>query len=426
MKGNNKVVIISYAFPPRPGVASVRMGGLAKYLPQHGWDPTFVTVELPDDPDESFRVIQTEDPGDVTGNLKKRLRLNPKEGLQKQLGVPDRISNAKKPIIGRITKKIEGFISYPDKRRPWLPVAMAVLRDLLSREEFGVLISTSPTPVTHLIARKISDEFGIPWVADFRDLWTGNHYYSYGPIRKFLDRSLEMRTISRASALVSVSEPLCRSLSAMHGSVPVYSIPNGFDPDQIGENDMSDEFTITYTGYLYLGKRDPELLFKVVRDLLAEGKLQQNLRIKFYGEKFFWVEELINKYELKDCVFQYGVVDRVEALGEQRSSQILLSLNWDNPLEEGVYTGKIFDYLAAKRPILALGGPPGVVSELLERTKAGSHIRTEGELRKAILAWYAEYQENGFVSYQGNDKIHDFSHVKMAERFSQVLNEVSK
>lgn len=418
--------MITYAFPPRPGVASVRMGGLAKYLPRFGWDPTFVTVELPGDPDEKFRVIQTPDPGDVTEKLKRTLRLNPKEGLQKQLGVPDRISNAKKPITGKITKRIEGWISYPDKRRPWLPVAWKALRELLSQEEFQALISTSPTPVTHLIARKVRDEFGIPWVADFRDLWTGNHYYSYGPVRKFLDRRLELRTMARASALVTVSEPLGRSLRKMHKSVPVFSIPNGFDPDAMGDNILPDEFTITYTGYLYLGKRDPELLFKVVRDLLNENRIQENLRIKFYGEKFIWVEDLIQKYQLEDYVYQYGVVDRADALKEQRSSQILLSLNWDNPLEEGVYTGKIFDYLAAKRPILALGGPEGVVSDLLQETNAGLHVRTEAELKRAILAWYEEFQQNGSVSYSGNQQIHNFSHVKMAERFSKVLNEVSQ
>ena len=120
---NKKVLVITYAFPPHPSIASVRMKGLAKYLPGHGWDPTFLTVELPGEPEEGFRVIQTSKPDDVTERLKRLLKLDPKEGLQKQLGVPDQVRTAKKPLTGRITKKIEGWISYPDKKRYWQPIA---------------------------------------------------------------------------------------------------------------------------------------------------------------------------------------------------------------------------------------------------------------------------------------------------------------
>lgn len=423
---NKKVLVITYAFPPKPTIASVRMGGLAKYLPRYGWDPTFLTVDLPGEPDDKYRVIQTLDPGDVTENIKRKLRLNPKEGLQKQLGVPVQVSNARKPITGKIIKRIEGLITYPDPNKLWQPVALKALRDLFSREGFQALISSSSPVVTHLVARKTHEEFGIPWVADFRDLWTGNHYYPYGPVRKLFDRRLEKETMAQASALVTVSQPLCDSLKALHKDLAVFAIPNGFDPDGIETHDLHDKFSITYTGQLYLGKRDPELLFKVIRDLLSEGRIQDDLLVKFYGEKVYWLDNLIKKYELEKVAFQYGVVDRADALKEQRSSQILLSLNWDNPREEGVYTGKIFEYLAARRPILALGGPRGVVSELLNETKAGVHLRTEGELRGAITSWYEEFQHKGFVSYQGNDKIHNYSHEKMAERFSEVLNEVSR
>ena len=425
MTNNNKVLVLTFAFPPKPSIASVRMEGLAKYLPRHGWDPTFLTIQLPGDPDPSYRVLQTPDPGTVTGQFKKKMRLDPGEGLQQQLGIPDQISHAKRPITGKITKRLEGWISYPDNRKLWKPIAMEYLRDLFSREAYQVLLSSSFPIVTHLVARQAREEFDIPWVADFRDLWTGNHYYSYGWIRKFFDRRLELKTMARASALVTVSEPLVRSLQALHQREEVYAIPNGFDPDPIEEVDLHDHFSITFTGQLYMGKRDPEKLFKVVRDLINEGLIKEYLRIQFYGKAVYWVDDLIRQYGLEEYAFQRGMVDREVALREQRASQILLSLNWDNPLEEGVYTGKIFEYLAAKRPILALGGPPGVVSALLEETQAGFHCQTEESLRQIILAWYQEFQDRGSITYHGNDKIFNFSHDKMAERFSDVFNTVS-
>jgi hypothetical protein len=402
------------------------MKGLAKYLPNYDWNPTFLTVELPGAPEEDFRIIQTSKPELVTERLKRLLGLNPNEGLQKQIGVPDQISTARTPLSSRITKIVEGWISYPDNERSWEPIAHKVLWDLLSRESFDVMISSSPPIITHLIARRVHDEFGIPWVADFRDLWTGNHYYAYGPIRRIFDKRLEIRTLAVTSALVTVSEPLCQSLRLLHMDKPAFSIPNGFDPDEIKNNDLHDRFSITYTGNLYLGKRDPELLFKVIRDLLEENKVQEDVVINIYGSRVFWVDDLIRKYKLEGIAIQHGFKSREDSFKEQRSSQVLLSLNWDNPKEEGVYTGKIFEYLAARRPILALGGPKGVISELLDETGTGIHLRNETELKDQILAYYREYQQQGYVSYHGNEKIHNYSHDKMAFKFSEVLNEVSQ
>ena len=423
---NKKVLLITDSFPPRSGGASMRMQGLAKYLPLYGWDPTVLTVDLPGEPDEQFRVIQVPYPGDVTERLKRKLGLNPKKGLQKQLGIPERVSTTKKPITGKILKLIEGWISFPDQKKLWHPVAVDALRNLISREDFDILVSSSPPVVAHLIANKVALEFSIPWIADFRDLWTGNHYYPYGPIRKLFERSFELQTLASASRLVTVSKPLSNTLKSLHKEKVVVSIPNGFDPDEKKIGDIQDIFSITYTGQLYLGKRDPELLFKVVGDLLREKLIQDDVVINFYGEKVYWVDKLINKYSLEGIAFQNGVVDRAEMLKQQRSSQILLSLNWDNPQEEGVYTGKLFEYLAAQRPILALGGPRGVVSDLLTETNTGIHLRDEGELRQAILSWYEEYRQKGYVSYQGNEKILNYGHDKMAERFSEVLNGVSQ
>lgn len=425
VENRKKVLLITDSFPPRPGGAALRMRGLAKYLPRYGWDATVLTVDLPGDPDERYRVIQVPYPGDVTDLIKMKLGLNPREGLQDQIGIPDHLSLAKDPITGKIIKRIEGWLTYPDQKRRWKPVADAAIQDFLSRETFHALVSSSPPEITHLIAEKASREFGIPWVADFRDLWTGNHYYPYDALRKFFDRRLEKQTLEAASALVTVSEPLCRTLRYQHRHKMVVPITNGYDPDEIISSELHKEFSITYTGKLYQGKRDPELLFKVIFELLEEKKIRDDLMINFYGPRMYWVDVLIKKYGLENIAFQQGTVDRTIAVGEQRSSQILLSLNWDNPKDEGVYTGKIFEYLAAKRPVLALGGPRGVVSELLEETGAGVHLRTESDLKRTIISWYQEYRETGSVAYHGNEKIYDYSHEKMAGRYADILNSLS-
>ena len=114
-----KVLIIAYYFPPRPGVASLRLRGLAKYLPEFGWEPIILTPVLSRAPDKQFRVIQTFYPGDVSETLKKKLHLNPNKGFQEQVGVPYAIREGEKSLTTKIIKFIKGIMAYPDGQRNW-------------------------------------------------------------------------------------------------------------------------------------------------------------------------------------------------------------------------------------------------------------------------------------------------------------------
>ena len=257
-----------------------------------------------------------------------------------------------------------------------------------------------------------------------RDLWTQNHYCSHGILRKWFERRLEINTLSYADALVTVSEPLAETLNTLHPKKSIFTILNGFDPDDVNMNvPLTKEFTITYTGILYQGKRDPELLLKAIRELINKNIIKSdNIRINFFGPTQYWLEQEMKKYRLEKVFKQCGIVSREVALKKQRESQILLLLNWNDPREKGVYTGKLFEYLAAKRPILAIGGPKGVLSELLENTNVGNHFCQLKNLKYFIARCYKEYQSKGQVLYRGIDnKIDKYSHRMMAQKFAKVL-----
>lgn len=121
------------------------------------------------------------------------------------------------------------------------------------------------------------------------------------------------------------------------------------------------------------------------------------------------------------------MVDHDIAIIEQQQSQLLLLLNWNDPKELGIYTGKVFEYLAARRPILSIGYTRGgVVKELLDQTKAGVHCASEADLREYLLKAYQEYKELGAVQYRGVDvEILKYSHKEMARKFAEVLEEVT-
>jgi len=229
--------------------------------------------------------------------------------------------------------------------------------------------------------------------------------------------------------LVTVSSPLADLLSQLHAGKPVRVIANGFDPRIIAprETPVTESFTITYTGSLYEGKRDPEVLLRAISTLIGEGVMDpKRVHVRFYGAYNHHLEYLINCTGLSAIVDQCGTVDRDTSLARQRESQILLLLNWNHPAEEGVYTGKVFEYLAARRPILAVGGPAGVVGELLAETCAGTHVGSLDDCVKVLRRYWLEYCTSGRVTYRGSDECVDkYSQTVMAHSFASLLDEVT-
>lgn len=421
-----RMLMITYYFPPRPGVASLRLRGLAKYLPDYGWEPVILTAALPGDPEHRFKVVQTSYPGDATALWKRKMGLASNKGLQEQLGMPRAIREGKASFISisRMVNLGKAIVAYPDDQKHWYPFAVNVGHDLLKKERFNVLLSSSGPVICHLIAKELKKRHGILWVADLRDLWTQNHYYPYGPVRRLFERRLEVKTLSTADVLVTVSEPLAQKLQLLHRGKPVTAIPNGYDPDEIASAPLTKEFTITYTGQLYRGKRDPAPLLRVIAELFSEGQLdRQAVKVRFYGTTEYWLEKEIERFGLEDVVSLNPQVPRSLALERQRESQVLLLLNWDDPREIGVYTGKLFEYLAARRPILAVGGLRGVVTELLEETRAGVHASGYEQLKHALVELYEQYRTHGYVPYRGcEEQIAKYSHREMARHFAYVLD----
>ena len=305
---------------------------------------------------------------------------------------------------------------------------MQVLEEIKKSPSVDAILTTSPPISAHLIGRKTKEMFGCPWVANLRDLWSQNLAQGNDLVR-LLERPVERRTLRDADALVSVSEPWAARLQECYPDKSVFTITNGFDADDFRPRPqaLTPKFTITYTGRLYQGKRDPTPLFEAIQELIREGRVSgEAIRVRFYGSIEPWLPALLRTFGLEDIVELAGTVSREEALRRQRESQILLTLCWTDLRETGQHTGKVFEYLGAKRPILAIGGSRGVVTELLGRTRTGVHAQSKEELKNTLLGWYDEYRQTGLVLYRGEERELDlYTHEQMASRFAEVLDGVS-
>ncbi len=138
---SKRVLVVTYYFPPRPDVGSLRLRGLAKYLPEFGWDPVILTPVLSGEPDQRFQVVQTPFPGDVVTRLKKRLHLSPDKRLSEQPGIPLAIREGK--LTRRIWTFVRALIAYPDEYKDWYHYGVETGHNLLREKQFNALLSSS-------------------------------------------------------------------------------------------------------------------------------------------------------------------------------------------------------------------------------------------------------------------------------------------
>lgn len=428
MNMKRKVLFIAHSYPPLNSMGALRAAKFAKYLPRYGWEPIVVTRTWPkemwglEEP-PGIRVIRT--------------------GFHDRLGIFRRGRSAEtkraakspwhscwKTKLRKLASFwVREFLAYPDEFIAWKPYALKAARKLLKEERISLIFSTSPPPTSHLIAHELQQVTGIPWVADLRDLWTQNHYLHHTRLRKWIEIKLEKKILQNASMLITVSEPFAEKLRQLHGK-PVEVITNGFDEEDFADPPppLTPYFSITYTGQVYSGKRDPSLLFAAIRELLKDNRINsETFKIRFYGPERDreFVLQLADRYEVSELVVHHGKISYREAIRRQRESTVLLLLSWQSAEEKGVYTGKVFEYLGAQRPILAIPKIGGVVDELLEETGAGVSAGTKEEVIQIVRSWYDEFTKFGSVSYKGTDQTRKkYTRAAQAKKLAEIFKQI--
>lgn len=444
-----RLLFIANNYYNKENVASNRTSGLLKYLPEFGWEVTLITYHpkhktLP--LGFSNKYVATVVEGSSSAEYKQESN-NPGDKPIKKLtkqdnstGLTQHIWNGvrkcwhfmnRSAFIGNILKHILELyyiIQYPvSNNARWKRNAIRIARDKCDSEHFDAILSSHNLPESHMVASLISKKYEIPWVADYRDLWSQNHYTLNTGLKQRLIQQREVQVIKQASVLTAINCDMTSDLFALHNKI-VTDIPNGYDPEQINKNNyLRPKFTITHLGSLYNGKRNPEPLFISLSELIKDGEMvEEDISVDFYGPDSSVLHNTIVKYNLQNCVHQCGMVSKNESVKMQTSSQILLLLTWNHPKEVGGCPGKVFEYFSARRPIISLGYVGECyLSKILRETNAGIHISTHEALKETLHQWYNEWRESGSVAYHGvEEKLDEYSHRAMARKFADVLNNV--
>jgi len=418
-----RVLVVGHIWPYHSGAGNF-IHAAGKYLPEFGWEPIVLTLPLPENTGINYQVTEVPYKSWLE-TLVQRVGFNPGESVKRQvtqkLGV-----TGKKTFLDFVFLRLREVLTYPDQYRGWQSLAIDTSSRVIASDDIKAIISDCP-PISGLIVSKtLKVKHRLPWLVYFSHLWSQNNGYPYSNVRKWFETRLEMKTLSQVDVMITHSEPLVDKLKVLHRGKRVLFNFEGYDPTSVNNypDKLTDKFTITYTGSFAPGLREPTSLLAALNRLLSRGVMERDrVEVRFYGTREIWIDSEIKKQGLDGVVKQYGQVAMPVAQAKQRQSQVLFNPKWDDPLEPGIYSGKIFEYLAARRPILAIGKYRDVVDDLLADTSVGVSALTDGEIESALEGMYHEYLQQGEVAFRGDtSRLDKLSHRELAERFAQELD----
>lgn len=412
-----KVLMVSFYFPPLNAVGGLRAGKLAKYLPAFGCEPWVLTVA----PDPA---------GDLTAECEvpeERVTRVAYQPLRLRPGVTSGPAPEAHPVDARRRPLCLRDIRNPDQTLGWYRNAVRAGRELLERESFDVLFSSFGPPSSHMVARALQQASGLPWIAEYRDLWTGNYGQPRGRLGNWIDGALEGWTMRAATRMITVSQPLADTLRARHGR-PVDVIPNGYDEadyPRVSAPATGDVFRLVYTGRIYQGRQSPAPLFDAMRRLAGEGLITPDrFEVVFVGEPLDDVADLARSHGVDAFVRVRRPVPHPVSRQMQIEATALLVLGFMDPTLKGVLTGKVFEYLGAKRPILAIAPGGDILESLLKETRAGVTHDRAGDIAQLLKSWISDWERNGRIRYEPDETaLSRYTRRVQAGRLADIIRE---
>lgn len=412
---------------PAGGSGIQRWLKFVKYLRDFNIEPVVFTVDgatypiiddsLKNDVPNNLEVLKTPiwEPNDLLSIFKK-----------KETKTSAGFLDPNPSLIGKVMQYVRANYFIPDARKFWVKPSVNKLKKYLKENAIDAVITTGPPHSLHLIGLQLKKELGVKWIADFRDPWTDIDYFHQLPLTeksKAKHHQLEQKVLRYADASLVVGETMKKNYQKFSKNIHV--ITNGFDSKLNNKiNSILDEkFSITHIG-LMNADRNPEVLWRALSELCIEDKeFTENLEIKLIGKIAEEVEKTLGAYEFKN-ITKIAYVPHKEVQQYQKRSQVLLLAVNKVPSAKGIITGKIFEYLQAKRPILAVGPEDGDLAEILAKTNSGTIVDFDDvvKMKKEIKLLYNQYKKG--ILEVNSKGIEQYHRKKLTEKLSIILKQV--
>ncbi|PQL91605.1 glycosyltransferase family protein [Apibacter adventoris] len=423
----NRVLIVSYYWPPAGGPGVQRWLKFTKYLPDFGYEPY---VYIPENP--SYPII----------DLSLQKEINPKVKIVKQpIWEPYKIAekltknnkdfkagqfetNKKQSFLSKASVFIRGNFFIPDARKFWIAPSVKFLSEYLQKNKINILITTGPPHSMHLIGMKLKNKIpNLKWIADFRDPWTDISYYSELKLTSFADKKhkkLEKQVMNQADIILSTSYTDKENFIKL-GAKNVVCITNGFDSEILPESIKTSKFTLSYIGMLET-LRNPNNLWKVLNELITQhSDFKNDFELKFVGKIANSILDELQVSPLKNIIINKGYLSHQESISEMNNSTLLLITNFDRKKSKGIIPGKLFEYLVTGKKIISIGPENADVKKILNETQAGKHFTYQDydKLKFFILSEYEKWKNN--ICYFSSQDIKRFHRKKLTKQLSEII-----
>lgn len=429
-----KVLVISYYFPPCGGVSVLRTLKFIKYLRDFGWEPIVyapLNAEYESYDENNFKDL----PENLTVirrkifepfSLFKKISGRKKNETANPVFVRDR----KLSLIDRFSIWVRGNFFIPDARMFWIRPSVRFLTKYIKENHIDAILSEGPPHTNTMIACKLAQKTGIPWLMQFQDPWTQVDYYKMFHIGKCADKKhhrLEKICFDTASKTTIVSSHWKHDLESI-GAKNVEIVYWGYDeqdfPNQKYECD--EKFSIIHAGLLGYDRR-PDVFLKVLGDLKKENKdFAEDLQINFLGKVDYCVTEMIKDNNLIDNYYAPGDVIRPTVIEMTMKSHLLLLLLNIAENAKGRIPGKLFENLRAERPIICLGPTDGDVANILTETNCGKTFEYNDydNIKNYIMEKYRLFKEG--KNYIHSEGVEKFTSRNLTKQISEYLDIISR
>lgn len=402
-----KILLITGFFPPYCPAATTRAPSFARFLLSEGHDVRVLCPRISHykpvlQPGFSSSRIHYVDLPDIDAPTKwlKRFTVKLKgarNSQESQTVIPNNPTVYAPPLWRRILNQLYmEILHFPDRQWPWIKPALRQADKILASWKPDVIFVSSPPYSQVFAAQRLSRKYNIPWALEYRDTWVVQPYYNYSKARKWLEGRVERNVTKSADAIFCVTELAAKEI-AVALDRPVLCARNGYDAEDfegLADNRPLDvqKLTILYGGAIYGGKRDPSPLFKALKML---ENAEQRFNVILYTDQQESVLEAVKELGVEQMVSIRGAIRREEFLKLELSCDILLLMRGPSADEDSVIPGKLFEYIGAARPILALGSTTGEAVDIVRAEKLGLVSNDAQEIAAQLEDWFQQKMSAG-------------------------------